>query len=610
MNKKGQLTIFIILAILIVAVVLGFYFFWDRDDVSKVPKEFEPLYNSFLLCMENEIESGINVLEAHGGYIYLPDYKTGSLAYPFSSQLEFAGTNIPYWHYVSGAGIQETQIPTIENMEDDLEKFIKEKIGDCNLDTYYDQGYEVFFGNPENLEVKIKDDEVVLLFDTNFVAYYGEESISVNDHKIIISSMLGSLYKDALKVYGYEQQELFLEKYGLDILNLYAPVDDVEFTCSPKIWVADNVFNDLEEAIELNTLALYVGKDEEYFAVDIETENSVRFINSRNWTRSLEVNPADGNIMRADPIGNQPGLGILGFCYVTHHFVYNLNYPILVQVYSSDTEEIFQFPLAVVIIGNNPREPLGGNALGVEELELCKDLNTPMRIEVYDTLTGYPIEAQISYNCLNQNCNIGETAGGVLTENFPQCVNGFIIAKAEGYEEGSLMYSTVESSQLGIFLNKLYSVDVNLMIEERPYNGNALINFVSNEVSKTVSYPEQTTVELSEGDYEISVYVYGDSSLELPETTMEQCVDVPRGIILGQLGLTKEECFDVEYPEQLVTTALIAGGKQEHSIYSTYLRSANSIELNVEKLPTPDSIQQLQENYILFEEKGVEMRFK
>ncbi len=607
-NKSGQLTIFIIIAILIIAIALWFFLFRGNFG-SDVPRQFEPIYNNFITCLEEDIELGTSVLETQGGYIELPEYHAGTIAFPFSSRLNFVGTEIPYWYYISGGGIQKTQVPNIENMQLELENFILSRIGACDFEWYYEQGYSLIFGEGEP-KITIKDHEITLDLDMSFVSRYGEDGISVEDHKISIDSDLGVLYKDALKVYGHEQQEFFLEKYGLDILNLYAPVDGVEFTCSPKIWIADNVFNDLEEAIEINTMALYASDEEEYFAVDIETGNDVQFMNSRNWPRSFEVNPTEGNVMIANPIGNQPGLGILGFCYVTYHFVYNMNYPVLVQVSSTDTGEVFQFPLAVVIEGNHEREPLLGSAVGVEEIELCKDLNTPVRVEVYDILTGDPVEAKISYNCFNQKCNIGETAGGSLTDYFPQCVNGFILVNAEGYEQASLMHSTVNPGQVGIFLDKLYPVDVNLMVEGRPYSGSAIINFISDDVSKTVSYPLQKEVELSEGDYEVSVYVYGDSSLKLPESTIEQCVEVPRGILLGSLGLTKEECFDVEYPEQLITTALIAGGKEEYSIYSSYLRSANSIELNVESLPNPESIQQIQENYILFEEKGVDINFR
>ena len=53
-NKSGQLTIFIIIAILLVAIVIGFYIFKGDSRIAKVPRDFEPIYNNFLTC-EGEV---------------------------------------------------------------------------------------------------------------------------------------------------------------------------------------------------------------------------------------------------------------------------------------------------------------------------------------------------------------------------------------------------------------------------------------------------------------------------------------------------------------------------------------------------------------------------
>ena len=47
---------------------------------------------------------------------------------PFSSQLNFLGDFIPYWYYVSGNNIQKEQMPSKNDMEEQLEEFIEEKI--------------------------------------------------------------------------------------------------------------------------------------------------------------------------------------------------------------------------------------------------------------------------------------------------------------------------------------------------------------------------------------------------------------------------------------------------------------------------------------------------
>ncbi len=606
-NKFGQLTIFIILGILIVAISLTIFLIKKDSIVSKVPKEFSPIYNKFLDCVEFELSSGINILESQGGYIYLPDYETGSKAYPSSSQLNFVGINIPYWYYISGAGVQKTQVPTSTKMEGELEKYISSKINKCNFDEYYNEGIILNLGNPQP-KVSIKDEEVVLNLKMDFSASKGGESVLVREHKISVKSHLGSLYKSALKIYSKEQEELFLEEYAIDVLRLYAPVDDVEFTCSPKIWEGSEIFRTLEDAIETNTLALKSGKDKDYFSIDfsIEDEN-VRFINSKNWPRRFEVLPSDENMLVATPVGNQPGLGILGFCYVTYHFVYNINYPVLIQVFRDN--EIFQFPMIVVIKGNKEREAFKTNAISSNEVELCNDLNSPTRINIFDK-NGNPIDAEISYSCLGQTCNIGKSKRGILIDYLPQCVNGFLNARADGYKEESLMYSSVNSGGVSIYLDKLYELNLRLKLGGKAYDGLATIMFYSDDYNTFVSYPLQTKVNLSEGNYKIEVYIYTNSTLRIPKTTKEECVKVPRGTFLGMFGFTKEQCVDVEFPEQIISNALIGGGYANLSISENNLKKSKLIEINSEKLPTPDSLTQLQKNYILFENKILEIDLK
>ena len=59
-----------------------------------------------------------------------------------------------------------------------------------------------------------------------------------------------------------------------------------------------------------------------------------------------------------------------------------------------------------------------------------------------------------------------------------------------------------------------------------------------------------------------------------------------------------------------MSKALAGGGTQEYYLLESELNSANSIEINVESLPVPDTIEKIQDNYLLFEIKPVEIIFK
>ncbi|MCK4552804.1 hypothetical protein KAT80_01215 [Candidatus Pacearchaeota archaeon] len=608
-KRKAQVTIFIIIAIVIVGGAVVFYSFRDSIVGEKIPVSVEPVYNNFLSCLEGKVLTGIDILESQAGWISLPDFEPGSRYMPFSSQLNFLGNPVPYWYYVSGNNIQKEQVPSKKEMEKQLEDFIEEKINKCVFDEYYEQGFEINQGLAE-ARVSIREERVDVSLEMEMSFEKGEDSFVVKNHELEVDSKLGMLYDSAIEIYEKEQKDLFLENYAVDSLRLYAPVDGVELTCSPLTWNADEIFDELQEAIEANTLALktkggdYSLRKEEnkYFVADVSVDGDVRFVNSKNWPSSFEVVPSDGSVLISKPVGNQPGLGILGFCYVPYHFVYNVRYPVLIQI--QEGKEIFQFPVAVVIQGNKPRKALSVSAVEIGVPELCKYKNTLVDVNVYDTKLN-SVEAEISYDCLGVICDIGETESGSLAGEFPQCVNGYVRAKAEGFEEGKYLYSTTETGGVDIILDKLYKLDVNLN-----KGGNAIISFVSDEVSKTIVYPEQKSVELSEGQYEISVYVYKNSSLKLVETTHEQCVEVPQSGLGGLFGLTRKECFEVKMPAQIISNALSGGGKENYYILESELAGANVIEINAASLPTPKSIEELQNNYILFEDMGLDVRFK
>ncbi len=603
-SKKAQVTIFVIIAILIVAGVV--LFFTLRDEISGplVPPEAEPVYNHFLNCLQKDTQEGIQLLGFRGGYIYLPDYEESFV--PFASQLDFFGTYIPYWYYERG-GISETQVPSREDMEEDLERFIESEITNCVFRTFEEQGYKVEIEEPD-ASVEIRNNDVRVNLNSNLLIEKENQNFSYfsDSHRAVVESKIGELYESAKEIYNYENENTFLEEYGLDILSLYAPVTGVELQCSPKTWNVEQIFSDLQEAIETNTFAMAGGDAEayhRYFYVEglDNIDNNVRFINSKDWQRSFEVNPSVGNRLIAEPIGNHPALGALGFCYLPYHFVYNVKYPVLVQVYeeTAEGEEIFQFPIGVVIKGNNPREPLNGTASEFQGTNVCSYSGNNLTIETYD-YNGNPVEADIHYECLDDTCYLGKTSEGILGAHPPACVNGIVIAKAKGYQESRSVYSSSTPGSKVIFMDPLKDVEVNLELEGENYSGESFIYFTSEDRTDFLNYPKDKNVSLSEGNYEISVEIYEESSLNFDSQSSEQCVDVP--------GQITQECFEVDLPSNLSSRVLVGGGKKE--LYITESNLKNKIILNAKKLPKPESVEELQRNYVLFENKEIEVMFQ
>lgn len=612
-NKKAQVTIFIIVGIVLLGAIILFFSFSGNLFGTNIPSSIEPFYNSFSFCVEEQMTLGASVLATQGGYLELPEFEGGSKHMPFSSQFDFLGNSIPYWYYVSGNNIQKEQVPSKREMEKQLESFLEDRVLDCLYYNFSDK-FEINAGNPKAV-VSIGDKEISLNLDLNLDISSTEENFVITKHDLVVDSFLGTLYDSARKIYEHEQETLFLETYGLDVLRLYAPVDGVELTCSPKTWVAEDVLENVQKGLESNILALKVkdgnyelsSKEDKYFVVDTEVEGDVRFINSQNWPYSFDIAPTSGDLLMSNPVGNQEGLGVLGFCYVPYHFVYDLKYPVLVQI--SKDMEVFQFPLAVVISGNSPREALKSSSLASEDIGLCENKNTFVSVGVYDSSLN-PIDADISYECFGISCEIGSTSNGNLRGSFPQCLNGYILASAEGYKFEKYLFSSTDSGRAEIILDKLYEKEINLEMDGREFRDSAIITFVSENFVKSVVYPEQKSVELSEGQYEIQVYAFRNSSIKISETTKEQCVEIPQSGVGGFFGLTKEKCFDISFPAQIISNALSGGGVENYYVLEEELQNSIAIDINAESLPRPDSLEQLQENYILYEENGLEVKFR
>jgi hypothetical protein len=165
-TKKAQVTIFIIIAVAILALIALFLVL--KGTVlpgAQIPSKLEPVYQSFWDCVSEQTLIGVSLLESQGGYIQLPEFEAGSDFAPFSSQLNFVGSSVPYWYYISGNGFSREKVPSKEQMQNDLAEFIKQRASLCKFDSYLEQGFLISQGNLSNVDVNIKDASIDVNLD-------------------------------------------------------------------------------------------------------------------------------------------------------------------------------------------------------------------------------------------------------------------------------------------------------------------------------------------------------------------------------------------------------------------------------------------------------------
>jgi len=613
MNRKAQVTGFVIIALVIVAAIAVFFAFRGYIFGDNIPASLAPIYSRYSECISEETSNGISLLQSQGGRIDISNLDYASDFNPFSSHLNFLGIRVPYWYGFSGNNLILENVPTENEMEDEIASFIEGRVNDCDFSDFYAQGFFIEKNEPD-VSVDIQDSQVAVSVNSPLSVSFAEDSARKTNHDVAVDSKLGKLHGDAISFYNKERSSLFLENYALDVLQSYAPVDGVEIQCSPKIWKTQDVVSEVQTALAANMGAINTeGSGSRYFTQDVGTNEEVNIMYlPEDFPSKIEITPASQTLMIAEPVGTQEGLGIMGFCYVPYHFVYDLRFPVMVQI--GDGLDSFQFPM-VVDIDNNIVNPNSiGNFVDEElDIDICSFAENDIVVNTYDTSLN-PISANVSYKCFDSVCELGETklsgSGAILDAKLPACVNGELTASSSGYADSKVLFSSNSNSFAEIVLEKEHTLNVEIRIGGNTIrNSTAVVHFVSEDYSASAIIPESSSIELKEGLYDIEAYVYGNSNIVIPSTRKTECFKVSKGGVAGFFGSTKEECINIEIPSTKIDYALLGGGKlDDYYILESELASGKII-IDVSELGTPNSLEQLQYNFEAFSTLGLEVNF-
>ena len=177
-NKRGQVTIFIIIAIIIVGAVAAFFALRDSLNIGGIPASVEPIHTNILSCLEETTEEGLDYLALQGGYYEVP--KAISISY-FTE-------DIPYYYLNS-----KKYIPSIEIVEEELENYIHNYLSNClEFDSFREQGYEVNEGDLL-VSVNIREDKIRTKLDYPLTITKGESTKRLREFEILTDSNLERL---------------------------------------------------------------------------------------------------------------------------------------------------------------------------------------------------------------------------------------------------------------------------------------------------------------------------------------------------------------------------------------------------------------------------------
>jgi hypothetical protein len=392
-SKKGQVTIFIIVGIVLLFAFAGIMYFTksvtkdkltaEGDPVlSAVPAEFQSISTYTESCVSQYAKKGLVILGQQGGYIYPSLVGEYSVSDPTNSDgINLEPLKIPYWHYNQLPNEQleigySSLTPKLYFSEDkemsieaQLQRYVEENLDNCLVDykPFENEGYQVELASSKesrSVTTTVGENSVNFLLDMPIKASRGTSSHEMNQFYVKVPLRLKHYYEVAQEITSAETNHSFLESQGLDLIAIYSgmdinklpPTEAVTFDMVPSVyWAEEDVKGKVTEMLVSNVpLLRYTGSENFYryeYEPDTESAVDLSLLFQKNYDNmALPLDTAENINVDFDYFGwpiyfdlnDKNGLikpSSFGVSYFTLRFnsnhyynVYDITYPVLVTL--------------------------------------------------------------------------------------------------------------------------------------------------------------------------------------------------------------------------------------------------------------------------------------
>jgi len=185
--KKGQISVFVILSVLIVLIII-FYFLIKLNyiELGRVSPDVKPVYNFIENCVEQTSSDAVYYIGENGGYFISPNNSLDN--------------GIPIY-FNKG----EVSIPSLNDIEKELEMYVNEMLFFCfrNFNDFSD--FDVKQGEVKS-EVKILPGKVVFEIDSPLSVSKGDKTYVFNDFNNEIDVRLFEIQKVSSEAVKIQQE--------------------------------------------------------------------------------------------------------------------------------------------------------------------------------------------------------------------------------------------------------------------------------------------------------------------------------------------------------------------------------------------------------------------
>ncbi len=498
LSRRGQVTIFIILGIILLLVVVLLLVLQREVTIFK-PEEItftqkgkvEQLISS---CIEKVGDDGLFMLGLQAGYIQVPLSKEQDA----SKHLRISPMNVvPYWAYG-----EVTEIPSVEEMQGQLNTHLEQNLRSCVLELEpFQSSYDVTEKSAIEAKTEILDNKVLfpVKWDIEVKDKAGQVVSHVVDHEAESKTKLKRVYDAARRIVEKEMQTLKFEDLTQDLIALEhdkVPLMGMEVSCRKKQWKFSEARNTFKDMLRVNIQNVKIDgtkyaefpESQPYYqshylwnlGEGLSKDVSVLFQFDNQFPFYMEVTPRQGEKMLAGQLGDKSSI-LSALCFQWWKFTYDVTYPVLVRVRDESMGYDFQTAFTVHLKRNIPNRKEGYAQSShlflapVQDDDFCRESRIPMTVSTYELVENPQLgvynrepldDTEITFSCLRYTCNIGKTEydyasrGDIAAYSsvFPYCVGGIMRATKESYTEAWERVVTEDGKQVELNLRPLMAL--------------------------------------------------------------------------------------------------------------------------------------------------------
>ena len=280
-SKKGQITMFIILGVIVLfaAGIMFFLMNQKAEEVTvEVPTEFQNVNQFIVSCASQTTKTAIQDMALNGGYYYF--------------KLKYVDLNYskPMYYYVGG----EVKQPSRKRLESEIAVYVETELMRCvNNFSAFDSSYTFSYGQPKaEVTVNAADVDVNINFPVKIKK--GDRTFDVSDFSSKVNARLGymstiaeQIVKSSIENKGlvdftladsFNDVTINIDGYN-DSVVVYSIVDDkVRVDNNPLILMFAIESPIVKPYFEINNS--YTLKERELFQLDLKPNKNVSFYSS------------------------------------------------------------------------------------------------------------------------------------------------------------------------------------------------------------------------------------------------------------------------------------------------------------------------------------------